>query len=702
MKLSVCITTYNLGNVIDETLQSVMAQKIDFDIEILIGDDGSQDGTLERIKSWKEKYPDLISCYVMPREAGVTYNSIIRASHNRLNLLKHAQGEYITFLDGDDVYNTDDFYQKAVEVLEKPENRDCALCGGSTLMYFPDGTVKPLLMSPWKSGKKSADEYWRSHYSSAEAIIMRNNIEIPDAIEKMFDDNLIVFMGLQRGNIFCLPEAVVKYRQNAKGTNYLSKPLVERCLYEIPSAEAELSVAPHMKEAILYRHRYNIATVNQYSREVTAERYPDVYAFAQDINSHALLKLFSDVQQERKTRKIRVVFLIYRPQIWMSLKSVFEACLTDDRFEVIIVAIPVVEYLTRTQIKVMSEGAEAFFKDFPCQVINGFDYEKKSFYDIHKLQPDYVFYGQPYNSMLPPIYNSAVVCQYTKICFVPYGFQIIGEDVEDSVYNADFLRGVYFFFSEATYRKTWLMNHGRCIEKLKPENIIYAGFPRFDNLDNYAGKESTSWKLQHAGRLRILWLPRWVTEENNCNFFRYRENVLQYAENHLDDIELLFRPHPEMWNNFRRTGEMTVEEQETYRSKYQYLANASIDEQPVYTETLYSSDVFLADSTSLLAECFLTGKPIVFCHNQDDHFTEFGKEIAQGYYVANDWEEVESYLEMLHSGHDPLRSRRQKIIQTAFQLQKKPAGVIIKEMLKNDFDLGKEVHSSPPPPHTHE
>ena len=78
---------------------------------------------------------------------------------------------------------------------------------------------------------------------------------------------------------------------------------------------------------------------------------------------------------------------------------------------------------------------------------------------------------------------------------------------------------------------------------------------------------------------------------------------------------------------------------------------------------IYASDVVVADATSTLAEYFLTGKPIIYCHYQRDDFLELGTQLARGYYIANNWEEVEAYLEMLRHGFDPLRSRRKKIQQ---------------------------------------
>lgn len=46
-KVSVLISFYNLAPYVDQTMESVLAQKTDFPVEILCADDGSDDGTVE-------------------------------------------------------------------------------------------------------------------------------------------------------------------------------------------------------------------------------------------------------------------------------------------------------------------------------------------------------------------------------------------------------------------------------------------------------------------------------------------------------------------------------------------------------------------------------------------------------------------------------------------------------------------------------
>jgi glycosyltransferase involved in cell wall biosynthesis len=91
-RVSVIIPTYNAAEFIAEALDSVLAQTYD-DLEVIVVDDGSQDSTA-----------DIVSEY-----AGVTLirqsNSGAAAARNRA--LQEATGDYIAFLDADDLWLPD-------------------------------------------------------------------------------------------------------------------------------------------------------------------------------------------------------------------------------------------------------------------------------------------------------------------------------------------------------------------------------------------------------------------------------------------------------------------------------------------------------------------------------------------------------------------------------------------------------------------
>lgn len=65
-----------------------------------------------------------------------------------------------------------------------------------------------------------------------------------------------------------------------------------------------------------------------------------------------------------------------------------------------------------------------------------------------------------------------------------------------------------------------------------------------------------------------MWTPRWTTNKKlgGSNFFVYYKLLLEYAEKN-DDVDLLCRPHPLMFDNFLKTGEMKIEEIDDYKKE---------------------------------------------------------------------------------------------------------------------------------------
>ncbi|MGA2677667.1 MAG: glycosyltransferase [Sedimentisphaerales bacterium] len=88
-KISICIPTYNRKDYLREALDSIFSQTYK-DYEIVIVDDGSTDGTAEKIKSCGYNVR-----YLWQENAGDA------AARNKL--IELAAGHYITFLDSDDL-----------------------------------------------------------------------------------------------------------------------------------------------------------------------------------------------------------------------------------------------------------------------------------------------------------------------------------------------------------------------------------------------------------------------------------------------------------------------------------------------------------------------------------------------------------------------------------------------------------------------
>jgi glycosyltransferase involved in cell wall biosynthesis len=111
-KVSVIIPVYNGEKYLQETIESVLNQTYQ-DFEIIIVDDASTDGSPEIIKSFIKKYPDKIKVFWHKKNKGCP-----AATKN--TGIKHAKGDFIAFLDQDDVWYPDKL-KKQVNILEKEQ-----------------------------------------------------------------------------------------------------------------------------------------------------------------------------------------------------------------------------------------------------------------------------------------------------------------------------------------------------------------------------------------------------------------------------------------------------------------------------------------------------------------------------------------------------------------------------------------------------
>lgn len=108
--VSVCMTTYNHEHYIGQAIESVIAQRVNFAIEIVIGEDCSTDSTLAVCRKYQSQYPEIIRIVASENNIGM------HANYRRT--IEACGGKYIAMLDGDDYFTDPDKLQMQVDALE--------------------------------------------------------------------------------------------------------------------------------------------------------------------------------------------------------------------------------------------------------------------------------------------------------------------------------------------------------------------------------------------------------------------------------------------------------------------------------------------------------------------------------------------------------------------------------------------------------
>lgn len=332
LKVSVLITTYNIESYIAETLDSVLMQKTDFSYEILVGDDGSSDGTKSVVESYLERYPDKIRLYVMPREEGINYNRVERSAANRQNLLEHAEGEYVSFLDGDDYYLSDCRLQKMVDILEATANKDCIMCAHNLSIVYDDDSVnfKPEIRSSGDiyqrdfqplsrarvERKYTRRQYWKWMFLQSNGFLFRNiyrKYPPTENARRYFDDNNITYWLFQYGKLYYIPECLGAYRQ-VSGSSWNAIGHLQKAASNMIGYSVEVELNPKDRRISNIRHFPDYSYLFRHAKELNPKNCSPFYESAERYGLTEALRVYQMGQ------KSKMQYFYY---LWRYISSMF-------------------------------------------------------------------------------------------------------------------------------------------------------------------------------------------------------------------------------------------------------------------------------------------------------------------------------------------------------------------------------------------
>jgi glycosyltransferase involved in cell wall biosynthesis len=217
--VSVCIITYNHAPYIRQAVDSVLAQKTDFDFEIIIGEDDSSDDTRSIVKEYKERHPDKIRLFLNDRKNVIYIDGRPTGRWNFVNCLKHATGKYVALLEGDDYWTNPAKLQEQVDYLES--HPECVLCFHSVQAVFEDSRREPEIRTPQlKKEIYTLEDIIKGNFIQTCSVVFRNGLfsDFPKWFYRtpMADWPLHV-LNAQHGNIGYLEEVMGAYRFHEGG-----------------------------------------------------------------------------------------------------------------------------------------------------------------------------------------------------------------------------------------------------------------------------------------------------------------------------------------------------------------------------------------------------------------------------------------------------------------------------------------------------
>lgn len=141
--VSISVTTYQHAPYLAQCLHSILMQDCPFAFEVLLGEDGSTDGTREIAQRYARSHPDKIRLFLHERHQMIRIDGRPTGRHNFLNNLRHARGRYLCHIDGDDRWTDPQRLRMMVEKMEAEP--DLGLAFHNAWNVWPDGKREPYM-----------------------------------------------------------------------------------------------------------------------------------------------------------------------------------------------------------------------------------------------------------------------------------------------------------------------------------------------------------------------------------------------------------------------------------------------------------------------------------------------------------------------------------------------------------------------------
>lgn len=220
--VSVCCVTYNHGKYISKALDGILAQKVNFKYQVIIGEDCSTDNTRQVLEDYQKRYPGVFDVIYQQKNVGSKLNS--------KSVVDKAVGKYIIYLEMDDYWTDEYKLQTQVDILEADETviavaHNCKVVDG-------DGNASKFAYPECKKNVYNLKHYRRWILPGQTSTIMYRNyyrdkgILDADAYYKARNmgpgDRINVFALASRGKIVCLQKPMCVYRYVTKGGSSFS------------------------------------------------------------------------------------------------------------------------------------------------------------------------------------------------------------------------------------------------------------------------------------------------------------------------------------------------------------------------------------------------------------------------------------------------------------------------------------------------
>ena len=369
-------------------------------------------------------------------------------------------------------------------------------------------------------------------------------------------------------------------------------------------------------------------------------------------------QLVEQLRQEQ--RPLRVVFIAIDVAYWR-YQHVYELMKADNRFLPTIVLSPCLGHAHQEQ------EMERLRKYFEARSISFIDYDfsGKPFDIRGQINPDIVFFPQPYEHLLCKEHDCLNF--YDRlVCYMPYAFWMsTGKLSYDLHFHNRAWRLYYSTQLHLEEAQKVATNHGR--------NVRVVGYANAD--DFLRPNHGSPWHQLTDGKKRmcIVWAPHYsIIAENSAlppraNFLWMADLMVTLAREYCDKIQIAFKPHPALLTHLYQHKEWGRERTDEYYELWRTMPNTQL-EAGEFVDLFMTSDAMIHDSGSFAVEYHYSKKPVMFVSKNMkpilDTQSTFGLKTYDLHYIGKDEADIRRFIDdVVLGGNDPMRPEREQFFR---------------------------------------
>lgn len=250
MKVSVWMSAYNHGKFISRCLDSVLMQKTNFEFEVVIGEDCSQDSTRDIIVDYSTKYPDIIKPFFPEKNIGMMKMDVAT--------FPLCKGDYLALLNGDDEWTDENKLQIQADLLDSDK--------GISMCYHQSKVIDEISGQEWdteftgEGDELPVEKLFHGFNPIMTASVMCRNIgKLPDYYEELpYGDMPLYLMLSEMGKIKYIDKVMCLYRIHASGNwqgdNLKNNLIKDLSYYKVINKEFGYRYNDYIKKILALRY----------------------------------------------------------------------------------------------------------------------------------------------------------------------------------------------------------------------------------------------------------------------------------------------------------------------------------------------------------------------------------------------------------------------------------------------------------------